>query len=157
MRLFTICVAAFVVFWAAIGGVHSAEKNDPEVDAAIASAMDSLDEYMAAFNSRDSEAWARTLNYPHVRIASGDVRVWEDAEEFAAYMDFDVFAERFGWDHSHWIRREVVGASSVKVHVMTTFQRFNAENEPIATYDSLYIVTLVDGHWGTQARSSTAP
>lgn len=134
-----------------------AAQNDSDTEQAIESAMESLNVYMAAFNSRDSEAWAATLNYPHVRIASGDVRVWQDAEEFAAYMDFDAFAERFGWDHSHWIRRDVVGATPNKVHIMTTFQRFNDKNEPIATFDSLYIVTLVDGHWGTQARSSSAP
>lgn len=134
-----------------------AQERDDAIDDAVAAAMASLDEYMTAFNSRDSKAWAATLNYPHVRLASGEVRVWETAEEFAETMDFDAFAKRYGWDHSHWTRREVVGASEGKVHIMTTFQRFNADNEPIATYDSLYVVTRVDGHWGTQARSSTAP
>lgn len=137
--------------------VHGAGEYSAEQQSAIDAAMLSLDEYMLAFNARDPKAWAATLNYPHVRIASGDVRIWETEQEFAAYMDFDAFADRFGWDHSHWLTRDVVSVTPDKVHVMTTFQRFNDKNEPIATYASLYIVTEVDGHWGTQARSSSAP
>lgn len=34
----------------------------------------------------------------------------------------------------------------------------NAENqEPLVTFESLYIVTLQNGHWGVKARSSLAP
>ena len=123
----------------------------------IALAMTALDEFMAAFNARDPERWAGTLNYPHVRIASGTVRVWQTQEEFAGYMDFDAFAERFGWDHSSWDKREVVQSGKDKVHFATTFSRYDADNNRIATFDSLYVVTKRDGHWGTQARSSFAP
>jgi hypothetical protein len=35
--------------------------------------------------------------------------------------------------------------------------RFSTDNEIIGTYESLYIITEVAGHWGTQARSSLAP
>ena len=57
-----------------IGPVSSAQ-NSAEVDAAIEQAMQALDEFMLAFNRRDPEAWAATLNYPHVRFASGNVTV----------------------------------------------------------------------------------
>ena len=104
-------------------------------------------------------AWAATLNYPHVRFASGSVTVWESAEEFAMAMGgaFEHLARIIGWDHSHWLSREVTMASPDKVHISTVFQHFNDRNEPIAKYQSLYLVTRVDGHWGTQARSSLAP
>jgi hypothetical protein len=154
------CLAILVTCVIAVSGgdhISAVESYTPEVQASVDAAMKSLDDNFAAFNARDPKAWAATLNYPHVRIASGAVRIWENEKEFADYMDFESFAERYGWDHSHWIRRDVIGADVGKVHVMTTFQRFNDKNEPIATYDSLYIVTLVDGHWGTQARSSSAP
>lgn len=124
---------------------------------AIAGAMAALDEFMATFNARDPEAWAASLNYPHVRFASGTVTVWQTAEEFATGESFERLAA-IGWDHSHWLSRDVVLVSSGKVHINTVFQRFNANNEPIGTYESLYIVTKdADGHWGTQARSSLAP
>ncbi len=75
-----------------------------EVEAAIAAAMQALDQFMATFNRRDSVAWAATLNYPHVRFASGNVTVWENAEEFAAGGTFDRLPAT-GWDHSHWLSR----------------------------------------------------
>ncbi len=82
--------------------------------------------------------------------------MWDSAEEFARTNDFETLPQT-GWDHSHWLTREVSLASPGKVHISTVFQRFNSDNEIIGTYQSLYIVTRVDGHWGTQARSSLAP
>lgn len=132
---------------------HSAEANTR----AVASAMAALDDFMRTFNARDMPAWAATLSYPHVRFASGTVTVWQSAEEFARQSTFDNLAA-IGWDHSHWLSREAVLVSSGKVHINTVFQRFNSRNEPIGTYESLYIVTRDDqGKWGTQARSSLAP
>lgn len=124
---------------------------------AVASAMTALDDFMRTFNAKDMPAWAATLNYPHVRFASGTVTVWQSAEEFARQPTFANLTA-IGWDHSHWLSREVVLVSDGKVHVNTVFQRFNNSNEPIGTYESLYIVTRDDqGKWGTQARSSLAP
>ena len=48
-------------------------QGRPIADIAIAK----VEEYMTAFNARDPMAWAATLNYPHLRIASAEVRVWE--------------------------------------------------------------------------------
>jgi hypothetical protein len=133
-----------------------ATAQDESVDDAISGAMQALDEFMLHFNRRDMENWAATLNYPHVRFASGTVTVWDSAEEFAQSETF-VRLPNTGWDHSHWLSRDVVMASPGKVHIQTVFQRFNSDNEIIGTYESMYIVTLKDGHWGTQARSSLAP
>ena len=127
-----------------------------DIDSAVGAAMQALDEFMLHFNRRDMEAWANTLNYPHVRFASGTVTVWESAEEFAQGATFERLP-RTGWDHSHWLTRDVVMAAPGKVHIQTEFQRFNSDNEVIGTYQSLYIVTVQNGHWGTQARSSLAP
>ena len=131
--------------------------SEAQHTASEAAAMKALDEFMAAFNSRDPKAWAATLNYPHVRFASGTVRVWETEKDFAGYMDFDAFAERFGWDHSAWDSRKIFQSGENKVHIAVQFSRYDKENEKISTYESLYIVTQVDGHWGTQSRSSFAP
>ncbi|MFT4711677.1 MAG: hypothetical protein ACJAVI_000135 [Candidatus Azotimanducaceae bacterium] len=131
-------------------------QNQSDDDRAIEGAMGAMNEFMLAFNDKDSDAWAATLNYPHVRFASGTVTVWDNAEEFSDTKTFQTLA-RSGWDHSHWLTREVVLVSSDKVHIAALFQRFNGDNEIIGTYQSLYIVTQVNGHWGTQARSSLAP
>lgn len=130
-----------------------AQSDDVQI---VAAATAALDEFMRAFNSRDMDDWAASLNYPHVRFASGEVNIYNSAEDFAARKPFENLV-RTSWDHSHWISREVSMVSADKVHFNTVFQRFNSQNEVIGTYESLYIVTLVNGHWGTQARSSLAP
>ena len=145
-----------VVLGLALSSSKSDAQDSNENAEAIAGAMAALDEFMLSFNRKDMNAWAASLNYPHVRFASGSVTVWESAEEFAMREPFENLA-RIGWDHSHWLSREVTMASPDKVHISTLFQRFNDRNEPIAKYQSLYLVTLVDGHWGPQARSSLAP
>ncbi|NKB35103.1 MAG: hypothetical protein GKR91_18560 [Pseudomonadales bacterium] len=148
--------ALLVSFSLLVLAVPSYAQNSAAIDEAIAGAMGAMDAFMLAFNARDPEAWAASLNYPHVRFASGSVTVWESAEEFAQTLAFERLPDS-GWDHSHWLTREVSLASPNKVHINTLFQRFNADNEIIGTYQSLYIVTRVNGHWGTQARSSLAP
>lgn len=72
-------------------------------------------------------------------------------------MDFAAFAASTTWDHSAWEKIEALDTGREKVHFKVTFTRYTAENEKIASYDSLYVVTLKDGHWGIQARSSFAP
>ena len=131
--------------------VHADEKTT-----AISEAMTVLDNFMQAFNERDAQAWSETLNYPHVRFASGSVSVYQDGRAFVDRPVFETLVKS-GWDHSHWISREVVLASPAKVHIATVFQRFNVNNEAIGRYESLYIVTKVKDHWGIQARSSLAP
>ena len=127
-----------------------------EDELAIKGAMHAMDEFLLAFNQQDAAGWAASLNYPHVRFASGTVTVWNSAADFSDTDAFEMLSKS-GWDHSHWLTRDIVLVSHEKVHIATKFQRFNDSNESIGTYESLYIVTKVDGHWGTQARSSLAP
>ena len=154
--LITQRLATIVFITLLLWNGSSIAQTQAENDEAIAGAMAALDEFMTTFNTRDPQLWARSLNYPHIRFASGTVTVWETAEEFARTDSFNRLAA-IGWDHSHWLSRNVVLVSPAKVHIATKFQRFNEKNESIGTYESLYIVTKVDGHWGTQARSSLAP
>lgn len=126
-------------------------------EAALASARGVMDDFMTTFNAKDEDAWAATFNYPHVRFASGNVIVSPDAKAITDKMDFAAFAAMSGWDHSAWDKVEALDAGSTKVHFKVTFSRYTAEDKKLATYDSLYVVTLKDGHWGIQARSSFAP
>ena len=115
-----------------------------------------MDEFMAAFNARDPAAWAATLNYPHVRFASNEVRVYNAAEEFAREMK-DYPKRLAPWHHSRWESMSVAQSGPDKVHFTVTFVRYDENDKEIGKFPSLYIVTLKDGHWGVQARSSFAP
>jgi len=145
-----------LVFGLSAGSAFAEDDAKAKHASARDAAMTVLDDFMRAFNRRDMEAWAATLNYPHVRFASGSVRVWQDIHEFTAESPFANLGNN-RWDHSHWLKRKVVLASPAKVHIATTFERFDENNESIGVYESLYIVTRVNGQWGIQSRSSLAP
>ena len=130
--------------------------NDMEESDSINEAMQVLDSFMYSFNTRDMNSWSETLNYPHVRIAGGKVTVWDTKEEYSATNVFNRLTAT-GWDHSAWVSRDVVLVSKNKVHISTVFQRYDKDNNPMKKYQSLYIVTNDEGHWGVQARSSLAP
>ena len=53
---------------------------------AIDNALNTLESFMDTFNSKDMNAWSETLNYPHVRLASGKVTVWDTKEDYAACL-----------------------------------------------------------------------
>ena len=119
-------------------------------------ALSVMDQFLEAFNERDIEAWSKTLNYPHVRFASGQVKVWENRQAFVSETNLRPLIES-GWNHSRWLRREVVLSSPLKVHISTSFERYDKDNQAISAYESLYIITKKDNQWGIQARSSLAP
>lgn len=114
-------------------------------------------DFLAAFNARDEGAWADTLLFPHVRLASGEVRVYPDREAFLEETDLAQFAARTGWDHSTWDDMRVIQVSPDKVHVAVKFTRYRADGAEIASYDSLYVIERADARWGVRARSSFAP
>ena len=123
---------------------------------AIENAMQVLDSFMTSFNARNMEEWSETLNYPHVRFAGSKVTVWDTKEKYSAIDIFERLSST-GWHHSAWLSRKVILVSENKVHISTIFQRYDENNNPLKQYQSLYIVTNKDGHWGVQARSSLAP
>jgi hypothetical protein len=51
----------------------------------------------------------------------------------------------------------VIHAGPDKVQFDTRFARFRPDGSLISAFDSIYIVTLQDGRWGVQGRSSYAP
>ena len=130
--------------------------DDTEESDSINKAMQVLDSFMYSFNARDMNSWSETLNYPHVRIAGGKVTVWDTKEEYSATNVFNRLTAT-GWDNSAWLSKDVVLVSKNKVHMSTVFQRYDKDNNPMKKYQSLYVVTNDEGHWGVQARSSLAP
>ena len=62
-----------------------------------------------------------------------------------------------GWHHCAWERRNIIHSGEDKVHIDTRFTRYREDGSVIGEYDSIYIVSKQDGHWGVQGRSSFAP
>jgi len=149
--------------WLALSGVLMmslqtlpVSANDAVAEAEI-QALAAMEAFLDAFNNRDEAGWADSLVFPHVRMASGTVVVYQDREEFLSAMDLDAFAENTGWRRSTWDDMSVIQSSAQKVHIQVRFSRFDANDDLIASFDSLYIIEPADGHWGVRARSSFAP
>ena len=116
-----------------------------------------LDAWMVAFNALDLEAWKATMHYPHYRLASGSMHLWEDADMDNAYLErVRAHLGEIGWHHSVWTRREIVHCSDEKIHVDTQFTRYRQDGSVIAAHDSLYILTWKNNKWGVKLRSSYA-
>ena len=52
---------------------------------------------------------------------------------------------------------EAIQVSENAVNVALVFSRYDADDRKLSTFNTLYLVTLDDGHWGIRARSSFAP
>ena len=151
----TIAIISLLIFL--IAGLGYARQETPSsFDSKIeADAMKVLDDYMSAWNHKDLDAWERTFQFPHYRLASGKMTVldrpgMQDATRVWASAGSD-------WHHSKWDRRRIISASPDKVHVDTKFTRYRADGTKIGTFESLYILTKEDGRWGVRMRSSFAP
>ena len=120
----------------------------------IAAAMQCLDDFMAAFNARDVEAFEATFNFPSVRLASGKLVTLNKGDMTKERFSQGALAE---WDHSRWERRDVIHAGEDKVHIDTRFTRYRKDGSVIGGFDSVYVVTKENGHWGVKIRSSFAP
>jgi hypothetical protein len=122
--------------------------------AEVAAAQACLDAFMTAFNARDVKAFEASFNFPHVRFASNTVRTIMPGDMKPEMFTTGSLAE---WDHSAWARRSVIHAGADKVHIDTRFTRYRKDGSVLGGFDSIYIVTHLNGHWGIQGRSSFAP
>jgi hypothetical protein len=128
-------------------------------DGGVAGALGVTDRFLATFNGGDAWGHAATLAFPHVRLASGQVRIWATLDEAGAAMEVAIPALRAaGWDHSRWDHREVIHTGPGKVHLDVQFTRYRADGSVIGVYPAVYVVVADDGgDWRIQARSSFAP
>ena len=118
-------------------------KAHAKFAAEIGAAQACLDAFMTAFNARDLPAFA-----------SGKVTTILPGDMKPAMFTTGSLAE---WDHSAWQRRSVIHAGADKVHIDTHFARYRKDGSLIGGFDSIYIVTKLDGRWGILGRSSYAP
>ena len=123
---------------------------------AVDGARAAMDGFMAAFNARDAEAIrSRWFHFPHVRFHSGTVTVMQTPADYDNLV-WESQGQSAGWGRSAWDYVEVIDAGPEKVHFRVQFTRYRADGSAIGSYRSLYIVTLKDGRWAIQGRSSWA-
>ncbi len=124
----------------------------------VEAAMATTDAFLATFNEGDARGHALTLAYPHVRLASGRVRIWETIDDAIPAMEAGIAALRSsGWDHSVWNHRNVIHTGETKVHLDVQFTRYREDKSVIGVFPAVYVIVAQDGRWLIQCRSSFAP
>lgn len=120
-------------------------------EAAIAAMQGFID----AFNAQNHEALADTLNYPHIRLANGaftEIPTREAFIERSRAGKARLTAE--GWARTTVAKVVAIHVGSDKVHLAITNERRHADGTVYKRFDTFWIATCVDGHWGIQFRSS---
>ena len=111
--------------------------------------------FIDAFNAQDHQALANSLNYPHVRLARGRFATVESADAFVERSrQGKSILEAERWHHSIVTKVDVLHAATDKVHLSLSVDRCHEDSTVYNTFDTLWIATLQDGHWGIQFRSS---
>ena len=137
-----------------LSGAQSIRKAvDPEIEAAV---MRVLDDFLVGLNYGDLAAQQRAMHFPHYRLANGTMTVLDQPGTVGGPA-IGIRRTDPDWDHTKWDRRNIVGWSSEKVHVDTQFTRYRKDDTPIASYESLYVVTKEQGRWAIKMRSSFVP
>jgi hypothetical protein len=124
-----------------------------EFAAEIAAAMQCLDRFLESMNALDIAAFEDCFNYPSVRLAKAELVVFERGRFSKNSFKSGSFE---GWSRTDWAKRDILHASADKVHIDTQFVRYRADGSAMGAFDSIYIVTKQDGHWGIKMRSSFA-
>lgn len=146
-------------FWAlfimllSIGYLRADERRSPWATQEAAALL-AVDAYLDAFNARDARAFVDALHYPHMRVDGfGNPRYWARAEDYLKEVEFDTVLAT-GWSHSRYDYKRVVQSGRHKVHVLVSFTRYDRDDKPMHTQESLYVVTEHAGRWAIQVRSS---
>jgi len=121
---------------------------------ALTAALAALDDYMAALNRGDEAGVNAACNFPHVRLAGGKVVVWPNHGDYK--LDDFIARAGDGWHRSTWDERTPIHVGKIKVHLKVKFSRWRKDGSLLGAFETIYIVTRQDGHWGIQARSSFA-
>ena len=111
--------------------------------------------FIHAFNALDQQAFAKTLNYPHIRLTKGEFQTIAHHEKFAVLSEHAENSLRNeGWDHAAVESMESIHVGEDKVHSSIKSHRVTKSGDIYNSFETLWIVTLNDRHWGIQFRSS---
>lgn len=119
---------------------------------------EALRAFIDAFNKLDIAAMADAFNFPHIRLAGGAFNIIETRDDFLQRQkSVKARLEAEGWHHTVIESLDVVHQGPDKVHLAVEYTRRHADDSVYTRFNSLWIATLQDGHWGIQFRSSYLP
>ena len=122
-------------------------------DSASASALNVMKHHLEALNALNESDLADTLHFPHYRLVGNKLDCWLSQDEYLSD-----FRNRAGkkWARTAWKSIIVQNESPDKVHLAVHVNRFDRDDILIADFESLWVITLKNGKWAAQFRSSFA-
>jgi hypothetical protein len=142
--------------WHRETGFFDLQNWNPNMNkAAEGAAVAAAQAFLLAFNAQDHAALAASLNYPHVRLAVGKFVTYDSAEAFLVRCKVNkAQLEAEGWHHTNTNVIEIIQSGPDKVHLRLEIDRCHEDDTVYNKFDTLWIATRQDGHWGIQFRSS---
>ena len=118
-----------------------------------ASALYVMERHLQALNALNKTDLADTLHFPHYRLVGNKLDCWLSQDEYLS--DFRNRAGK-NWARTAWKSISVQNESPDKVHLAVHVNRFDRNDILIADFKSLWVITLRNGKWAAQFRSSFA-
>ena len=122
-------------------------------EVAVKAAREVMNRHIESLNSLDEDSLAGTLHFPHYRLVGAKLDCWQSKETYLT--DFRLRAG-VNWARSVWKSIKVKQSSPDKVHLLAHIVRYDNNNKTIADFESLWVITAIEGKWAAQFRSSFA-
>ena len=107
------------------------------------------------FNKRDRKISVDLMHFPHVRLWNNQFSIFNSEEEFLKGFDLQTQKlEQEGWTHTVTKDIQAVQSDESKVHLLLLQSRRNKNDIEIENFQTLWIMTKIDGKWGIKFRSS---
>src|ERR1700682_6129859 len=117
--------------------------------------LQALDDFINGWNSRDPARFADCVHFPPLILDDGRFTEYPSREQFVAKGKSLWDSAPREWDHSEWVKRQIVQRIGDTVHVTGTWVRKDKAGKTIYTADVLYVVVKRDGRWRVFARSGS--
>ena len=151
-----LCLTAIAMTAAGCTSDASAPPEPAEQAASAASDSPGLratEKFMETWNTRDPEAYASSLNYPHARPSGWKFdelrphRIWQTQDDYVGGVDYArVIAT--GWESTEFEELRPIHEGDGKAHIAGRWSRVEAKANKIRRNLVTYVATQVDGHWG---------
>ena len=107
------------------------------------------------FNKRNRKISVDLMHFPHVRLWNNQFSIFNSEEEFLKGFDLQTQKlEQEGWTHTVTKDIQAVQSDESKVHLLLLQSRRNKDDIEIENFQTLWIMTKIDGKWGIRFRSS---
>ncbi len=120
-------------------------------------AIDVFTRWGVAFIAQDVDGMVAEMHFPHIRLAGRDFQVLQTEEDFRASQSESTRLLRAeGFSQGVVDSIEAVQFGPDKVHLAVRITRQSADGAGYKTFETLWVMTLVDGKWAAKFRSSFA-